>query len=170
MRAIRELLSIDRRFPGLIVEVTEDDIIKDPELIREIATQLKIYNVRISIDDFGSAYSSLSRLLELPCVELKLDRSFVANCSADPQKQTLCRTVIDLAHQFNASVCAEGVETADDLRALIAMGCDVAQGFLFARPMTLGPFAKTLTAQPTHSTKLSSETPSAGATLAALRS
>jgi EAL domain-containing protein (putative c-di-GMP-specific phosphodiesterase class I) len=109
-------------------------------------------------------------LLELPCVELKLDRSFVANCSIDPQKQTLCRTVIDLAHQFNASVCAEGVETANDLRALMAMGCDMAQGFLFAKPMTLDAFAKTLTAQPTQSTKQSSETTSAGTTHAALRS
>jgi EAL domain-containing protein (putative c-di-GMP-specific phosphodiesterase class I)/CheY-like chemotaxis protein len=170
VRSVRELLPTNQKFPGLIVEVTEDDIIKDPELIREIATQLKIYNVQISIDDFGSAYSSLSRLLELPCVELKLDRSFVANCSIDPQKQTLCRTVIDLAHEFNASVCAEGVETANDLRALMAMGCDMAQGFLFAKPMTLDAFAKTLTAQPTQSTKQSSETTSAGTTHAALRS
>jgi EAL domain-containing protein (putative c-di-GMP-specific phosphodiesterase class I)/ActR/RegA family two-component response regulator len=170
MRTVRELLPLDRKFTGLIVEVTEDDIIKDPELIREIATQLKIYNVQISIDDFGSAYSSLSRLLELPCVELKLDRSFVANCSIDPQKQTLCRTVINLAHQFNASVCAEGVETANDLRALIAMGCDMAQGFLFAKPMTLDAFARTLTTQPTQPAKPVSETTSAGTTLAALRS
>jgi len=170
MRTIRELLPLHQRFPGLIVEVTEDDVIKDPELIREIATQLKIYNVRISIDDFGSAYSSLSRLLELPCVELKLDRSFVANCSIDSQKRTLCRMVIDLAHQFNASVCAEGVETADDLRALIAMGCDVAQGFLFAKPMTLSAFAKTLTIHPAPSTEPASGTTSAGTTLAARRS
>jgi EAL domain-containing protein (putative c-di-GMP-specific phosphodiesterase class I) len=80
---LRKLLPTNPKFPGLIIEVTEDEIIQDPIRIREIATQLKLYNVSLSIDDFGSAYSSLSRLHELPFTELKLDRSFVSNCALE---------------------------------------------------------------------------------------
>jgi EAL domain-containing protein (putative c-di-GMP-specific phosphodiesterase class I)/ActR/RegA family two-component response regulator len=147
IRIVRHVLPQNPAFPGLIFEITEDDIIRDPAWVHELATQLKLYNVWISIDDFGKAYSSLNRLIELPCVELKLDRSFVVNCAADEAKRTLCRTVIALAHQFKASVCAEGVETAEDLRALIDLGCDTAQGYLFGRPMAPAAFAQQLLAQ-----------------------
>ena len=136
IRVVREFLPRTREFPGLIVEVTEDEIIRDAERIREVVTQLKLYNVRISIDDFGTGYSSLSRLRDLPCVELKLDRGFVSNCAMDGSKQSLCAAAIDLAHGFGLSVCAEGVETVEDLRALIDMRCDTAQGYLFAKPMS----------------------------------
>lgn len=132
---VRGLLPNDSRFPGLIIEVTEDEVIREPEFIREIATQLKLYNVFLSIDDFGSAYSSLSRLLDAPSVEIKIDRRFVSGCATDKLKHALCQTVIDLAHRFGAAVCGEGVENGSDLRALINLGCDTAQGFLFAKPM-----------------------------------
>ena len=141
---VREQLPKDARFPGLLAEITEDELIREPEWVREVATQLKLYNVHISIDDFGSAYSSLSRLLNLPCVEVKLDRSFISGCSSDTEKRTLCKTVVDLAHTFGVSICAEGVETTEDLRALIAMGCDTAQGFLFAKPMERAAFVEKL--------------------------
>jgi EAL domain-containing protein (putative c-di-GMP-specific phosphodiesterase class I)/FixJ family two-component response regulator len=132
---VRRILPTDPRFPGLVLEVTEDEVIRDPQWMREIATQLKLYNVAISIDDFGSAYASLSRLKDLPVSEIKLDHSFVSGCSSDQSRRMLCQTVVDLAHGFGASVCAEGVETAEDLRALIEMGADEAQGFLFAKAM-----------------------------------
>jgi EAL domain-containing protein (putative c-di-GMP-specific phosphodiesterase class I)/ActR/RegA family two-component response regulator len=144
---VRQMVPTDARFPGLVFEITEDDVIRDSECVQELATQLKLYNAWISIDDFGSAYSSLARLLHLPCVELKIDRCFVSNCSSDENKRKLCQTVVDLAHGFKASVCAEGVETAEDLRALVAMGCDSAQGFLFARPMEADAFLKMLHAR-----------------------
>lgn len=144
---LRQCLPKDDRFPGLIFEITEDEVVQDPEWIREIATQLKIYGVRLSIDDFGSAYSSLSRLRDLPCVELKLDRSFVAGCSTDGSKQSLCAAGIALAHAFGISVCAEGVENTQDLRALMDMGCDAAQGFLFAKAMDPVSFANMLLTQ-----------------------
>jgi EAL domain-containing protein (putative c-di-GMP-specific phosphodiesterase class I) len=132
---VRQLLPVARAFPGLIVEVTEDEVIRDAALIREIATQLKLYNAWVSIDDFGAGHSSLARLIDMPCSEVKLDIQFVANCAADPLKQAVCASVVDLAHRFGASVCAEGVERAEDLRCLLEMGCDTAQGFLFAKPM-----------------------------------
>jgi EAL domain-containing protein (putative c-di-GMP-specific phosphodiesterase class I) len=132
---VRQHLPAAADFPGLIIEVTEDEVIREPELIREIATQLKLYKVWISIDDFGSGYASLSRLKDLPFVEVKIDRSFVDSCASNQLKHGLCQTIVDLAHRFGASVCAEGVESAQDLRSLVNMGCNAAQGFLFAKPM-----------------------------------
>ena len=144
---VRSLLPADPTFPGLTMEISEDEVIRDPQLAREIATQLRLYNVGISIDDFGSAYASLSRLNDLPVIEVKIDRGFVYGCASDRLKHGLCQTVVDLAHRFGASACAEGVETADDLRALIKMQCDTAQGFLFAEPMPAATFASTLMAR-----------------------
>jgi EAL domain-containing protein (putative c-di-GMP-specific phosphodiesterase class I)/FixJ family two-component response regulator len=141
---LREVLPKGPKFPGLFAEITEDDVTREPGWVREVATQLKLYNVDISIDDFGSAYSSLSRLLHLPCVEVKLDRNFITNCSADQQKRALCRMVIDLARSFNVSTCAEGVETIEDLRTLKKMGCDTAQGYLFAKPLPRHAFVEKL--------------------------
>jgi EAL domain-containing protein (putative c-di-GMP-specific phosphodiesterase class I)/FixJ family two-component response regulator len=143
---MREQLPKDPRFAGLIVEVTEDEVVNDAKAIHEVSAQLKLYNVLISIDDFGLAYSSLSRLLELPCIELKLDRSFVSNCSSDRLKHALCQTVVDLAHRVGSTVCAEGVETLEDLRSVMGMGCDTAQGFLFAKPMPPDAFVSKATA------------------------
>jgi EAL domain-containing protein (putative c-di-GMP-specific phosphodiesterase class I)/FixJ family two-component response regulator len=144
---LREQLPTDTRFPGLIIEVTEDEVIRDLQWIQEVSTQLKLYDVEISIDDFGTAHSSLSRLLELPCVELKLDRSFVANCAFEPLKYAVCQTVVDLAHRVGSRVCAEGVEKVEDLMAVIRMGCDMAQGYIFAKAMPPGAFATDIIAQ-----------------------
>lgn len=147
----REWLPKDPGFPGLIVEVTEDEVTREPILVQEIAAQLKLINVGLSIDDFGAGYSSFSRLRELPCEELKLDRSFVDGCSLDGGKQSLCTAVIDLAHGFGLSVCAEGVENVNDLRTLIDLRCDVAQGYLFAKPMPSDAFVKFLSDRPSGS-------------------
>jgi EAL domain-containing protein (putative c-di-GMP-specific phosphodiesterase class I) len=132
---VRQMIPHGPGFPGVIVEVTEDEFIRDPESLREVATQLKLYNAWISIDDFGTAFASLSRLTDLPFTELKLDRSFVFNCASDKLKYALCQTVVDLARRFGASLCAEGVEIADDLRCVSKLGFDSAQGYFLARPM-----------------------------------
>jgi EAL domain-containing protein (putative c-di-GMP-specific phosphodiesterase class I) len=147
MSGLREQLPTDTQFPGLIIEVTEDEVIRDLQWIREVSTQLKLYDVGISVDDFGTAHSSLSRLLELPCVELKLDRSFVANCAFEPLKYAVCQTVVDLAHRVGSRVCAEGVEKVEDLMAVIRMGCDTAQGYIFAQAMPPGSFATDIIAR-----------------------
>ena len=143
---MRRSLPKDQRFPGLIIEVTEDEMVKDAESIHEASAQLKMLNVGLSIDDFGVAHSSMSRLLELPCVELKLDRKFVANCAGNRLKHAVCKTVVDLAHRVGNEVCAEGVEDPDDLRSVIEMGCDTLQGFIFAKPMELDIFIARLSA------------------------
>jgi EAL domain-containing protein (putative c-di-GMP-specific phosphodiesterase class I)/FixJ family two-component response regulator len=133
--ALRAILPTDARFPGLTIEVTEDEVARDPQWMQEIATQLALYNVRIAIDNFGRACASLSRIHDLHVVELKIDRDFVSGCASNPSRRSLCQTVVDLAHRFGAKACAKGVETAADLRALIDMKVDRAQGFLFADPM-----------------------------------
>jgi EAL domain-containing protein (putative c-di-GMP-specific phosphodiesterase class I) len=144
---LRRHLPRDPRFPGLIVEITEDEAISDPELAREIAVQLKLYNVHVSIDDFGSGYSSLARLKELPFAEVKLDRGFVTGCAHDDTKRAMCGAVVDLARKFNMTSVAEGVETQDDLQVLTEIGYDVAQGFFFARPMMTEDFIDLITSR-----------------------
>jgi EAL domain-containing protein (putative c-di-GMP-specific phosphodiesterase class I)/FixJ family two-component response regulator len=132
---VREHRPKDATWPGLILEVTEDQIISDIALAYEVATQLCLYDVSISIDDFGAGYSSLARLQEMPFCELKIDREFVTNCACDEVKAGICQTIIDLAHRFGKVAVAEGIENDDDLRTLRRMGCDMGQGYLIGRPM-----------------------------------
>jgi EAL domain-containing protein (putative c-di-GMP-specific phosphodiesterase class I) len=141
---IRSALPTNPDFPGLTVEVSEGDVLLDPGGIREIATQLRLYNVGISIDDFGGAHSSLSRLRELPCAELKLDRSYVSGCATDATKQAVCAAAVKLAHGFGLQICAMGVENVEDLRTLRELGYHCVQGFLFAKPMDSVSFIKML--------------------------
>jgi EAL domain-containing protein (putative c-di-GMP-specific phosphodiesterase class I) len=122
-------------WPGLILEVSEDRIVRDITLANEIADELRGSGITISIDDFGAELASFSRLSELPFAELKLDRSFVTNCAIDADNALICEKAVELAHSFGGFAVAEGVESAIDLQALVAMGCDFAQGNLIAPPM-----------------------------------
>ena len=144
---VRRHLPTHASFPGLIVEITEEEAIADPELAREIAIQLKLHNVHISIDDFGAGYSSIARFNDLPFAELKLDRRYVDGCSTDARKRSVCESVAALTHQFKITAVAEGVESEEDLKALIGMGFDMAQGFLFAKPMQKTDFISLLRRQ-----------------------
>jgi EAL domain-containing protein (putative c-di-GMP-specific phosphodiesterase class I)/CheY-like chemotaxis protein len=123
------------KWPGLIIDVPEEQIINDLVLAGELAKRLAPHNVRLAIDDFGRAYSSLARLAELPFAELKLDRAFVADCGTDKVNAPLCKTVIDLAHNFGRSAVAMGIDKAADAMALMSMGCDFGPGFLLGQPM-----------------------------------
>lgn len=134
-RMIREESPKSDAWPGLILEVTEDHAVRDVALTQEIATQLRIYDIALALDDFGAGYSNLARLKELPFGELKLDRTIVAGCDSDAASAALCQMSIDLAHQLGAVVVGEGIETRAELQALARMGCDLGQGFLLAPPM-----------------------------------
>jgi EAL domain-containing protein (putative c-di-GMP-specific phosphodiesterase class I) len=123
------------RWPGIILEVTEDQIVRDLKLAQQVAEDLRVNGIQIAIDDFGAGYSSFSTLRELPFVELKLDRSFVKNCAIDATNAAICQTAVDLAHRFGSAAVAEGIETQADLQALMVMGCDFGQGVLIAPPM-----------------------------------
>jgi EAL domain-containing protein (putative c-di-GMP-specific phosphodiesterase class I)/ActR/RegA family two-component response regulator len=132
---VRESRPRGEDWPGIILEVTEDQVIRDIPAVHEIATQLRIYRIALAIDDFGLGYSSLARLKELPFAELKLDQSFVQNCGTDPTNAALCRTVVELAHRFGGAAVAEGIETARDLAVIRRTGCDIGQGYLFSHAM-----------------------------------
>jgi EAL domain-containing protein (putative c-di-GMP-specific phosphodiesterase class I) len=90
------------------------------------------FGVRISIDDFGTGYSSLSYFKKIPADELKIDKSFVMRMLTDEADQRLVETIITIARQFKLDVVAEGVENQSTLEVLARMGCDYAQGYLFA--------------------------------------
>jgi EAL domain-containing protein (putative c-di-GMP-specific phosphodiesterase class I) len=123
------------QWPGLILEVTEDQVARDIALANDIAAQLRGSGISIAIDDFGAGYSSFSSLRNLPFAELKIDRSFVRNCATDAANAAICQTAIDLAHRFGSAAAAEGVENQADLQALMVMGCDFGQGALIAPPL-----------------------------------
>jgi EAL domain-containing protein (putative c-di-GMP-specific phosphodiesterase class I) len=141
---VRENRPKSDKWPGLILEVTEDQIVRDIPLAHEIATQLKIYDIMLAIDDFGTGYSHLARLRDLPFGELKLDRNLVMNCGEDETNAALCQTGIELAHRFGSHAVAEGIEKASELEAITRMGCDLGQGFLFAPPMPMERFVSLL--------------------------
>jgi len=146
--AIKALVTAHRpqskTWPGLILELSEDQIVRDIALTRKIAEELKTCNVALAIDDFGAGYSSLSSLRELPFAELKIHRSFVKNCAVDVTNAAICQTAIDLCHRFGSTVVAKGIDSIADLQALIVMGCDFGQGPLLAPPMPKDGFLEAL--------------------------
>jgi EAL domain-containing protein (putative c-di-GMP-specific phosphodiesterase class I) len=123
------------KWPGLIIDVTEEQIVTDLARAAEITNNLRHLDVKLAIDDFGRDYSSLVWLKELPFAELKLDRALVTDCGTGKVNAPLCKTVIDLAHNFGSMAVAIGIEKASDALALVSMGCDYGQGFPLGQPM-----------------------------------
>jgi diguanylate cyclase (GGDEF)-like protein/PAS domain S-box-containing protein len=119
----------------LRLEVTESAVMGDASRCLEVLQRLHDLGVRLSIDDFGTGYSSMAYLRRLPVDELKIDRSFVLGMTTTQQDAVLVRTAIDLGHNLGLTVVAEGVEGAEHVSALRELGCDIAQGFHYARPM-----------------------------------
>jgi diguanylate cyclase (GGDEF)-like protein len=121
----------------LRLEVTESAVMSDAARCMEVLERLHELGVRLSIDDFGTGYSSMVHLRRLPVDELKIDRSFVLGMTTMPQDAVLVRTAIDLGHNLGLTVVAEGVEGLEHVAALRDLGCDIAQGYHFARPMAV---------------------------------
>ncbi len=134
-------------WPGLIVEVTEDQIVRDIRRSVAIAAKLRDSGITLAIDDFGAGYSSFSSLREMRFAELKLNSSFVKGCAGDPTNAAICQTAIDLAHRFGSAAVAEGIETVADLQAMQIMGCDFGQGALIAPPLAIDDFLALLRAR-----------------------
>ena len=121
----------------LCIEVTEGVLMQDAELAVAVLGKLKSIGVRISIDDFGTGFSSLAYLKRFPLDELKIDKSFVDGLGTDPDATAIVAAVMGMAHALGLHVVAEGVETSDQVSRLRTLGCDEAQGYYFARPMTV---------------------------------
>lgn len=120
---------------SLEMEVTESMMMDDPEQAIARLQSLRELGIRLSIDDFGTGFSSMSYLKRLPVDTLKLDRSFISQIASDSRDADLCAGVIALAHKLGLSVVAEGVETPEQRDALLARDCDIFQGYLFSKPL-----------------------------------
>jgi diguanylate cyclase (GGDEF)-like protein len=124
----------------LTLELTESSIMSDPTRSGKVLAALGDFGVRLAIDDFGTGYSSLTRLKQLPIHVVKIDKSFVMSMSVDEGDRAIVRSTIDLARNLGHTVVAEGVEDRITWDQLAALGCDWAQGFYLARPMTAQTF------------------------------
>jgi diguanylate cyclase (GGDEF)-like protein len=129
----------------ITLEITETALLEDGARALETAEALQSLGSNLSIDDFGTGFSSLSYLRMLPASELKIDRSFVANLLTDHRDEVIVRSTIDLGHNLGLRVAAEGVEDDATRERLRELGCDLAQGFGIARPLPLSRFVAWLT-------------------------
>jgi EAL domain-containing protein (putative c-di-GMP-specific phosphodiesterase class I) len=135
---LREARPRATNWPGMILEVTEDQIINDLNLANDVADALRALNCTLALDDFGAGYSSLARLKQLPFSELKIDRSYVMNCDRDQLNAGLCETIVELGKRFGLKTVAEGIETIHESHKLQGIGVDIGQGYLYAKPMPKG--------------------------------
>lgn len=120
---------------ALVLEVTETGLVSDAADGLRVATDLVARGIELSVDDYGTGYSSLAHLNQLPACELKLDRAFTRQLLVDQRTATIVRATIDLAHDLGMRLVAEGVEDAATLQAITAIGCDVTQGYWHSRPL-----------------------------------
>ncbi|AAZ28548.1 bifunctional diguanylate cyclase/phosphodiesterase [Colwellia psychrerythraea] len=118
----------------ITLEVTESSVVEDPEAAIKLLAEFKDYGMKISIDDYGTGYSSLAQLKQLPVHELKIDKSFIQHLEHDEDDQIIVRSTIELAHNMGLHVVAEGIEDEFALNWLAAHGCELAQGYYISKP------------------------------------
>jgi diguanylate cyclase (GGDEF)-like protein len=129
---------------ALRLEITESMLMSDPERVHATVMRLSDLGVQLSVDDFGTGYSSLMHLRQMPIDELKIDRSFVSPMLHDESDLIIVRSTINLGHDLGLRVIAEGVEDEATLARLVRLGCDLAQGYHFSRPMPGDQFGRWL--------------------------
>ena len=132
---VREQAPKHVRWPGLILDVTEAQVVGDAERVLALSQELAAQNVSLAIDDFSGGKLTIAELRDLPFSELKLDRKFVDGCAQNADHAQICGSVIELAHHLGCVAVAVGIERLDDMKALATLGCDLGQGFLFGQPM-----------------------------------
>jgi diguanylate cyclase (GGDEF)-like protein/PAS domain S-box-containing protein len=143
--ALENLITAPGIEPSLLcLEITESVLMEDVDYFSKVLHELQAIGTRLSIDDFGTGYSSLAYLRRFPVDELKIDRSFVTNVDSDPYDATLVAAVIAIGDALGLRVVAEGVETTEELAALRELGCQYAQGYLFARPCSFDQYVQFL--------------------------
>ena len=109
----------------------------EPAVARNTLAMLDEMGIALSVDDYGTGYSSLAYLKELPVSELKIDQAFVKDMATNPEDELIVRSTVDLGHNLGLKVTAEGIEDAESFLRLQRMGCDVGQGYHIAKPMRL---------------------------------
>ncbi len=141
IQTVSDLLDEHRLPPRLLtLEVTESATLAGGDGPIDVLRRLRLLGVQISIDDYGTGFSTLEYLRKIPATEIKLDRSFVQGLHESQHDRLMVNSTIQLAHSLERRIVAEGVETAEALQLLTTMGCDIAQGYLIAKPMALQEF------------------------------
>ncbi len=144
-RQLRHALSIWGMPPeALSLEITETAVMEAPGQSMESLRFFADMGIRLALDDFGTGYSSLAYLKMLPVTDLKIDKSFVQNLASDASDRKIVKTIIDMAHNFDLKVIAEGVEDEASYRILMDLGCDIVQGYLVSKPLKPEHFRKWL--------------------------
>jgi len=138
----------DPAFPGLILGITGAALTRDLPRIRDVAAQVRFHRIRLSIGDFGAEWPTGADLGFFPFGEIKVDRRFVAGCADDRPKRAICQRILKLAGSVGARTVAEGVATRADFLCVRELGFDMAQGLLFAHPMPVERFARTVLGRP----------------------
>lgn len=134
-RVIKEALEVTGLDPKyLIIEITEGVLIRNFEVVEQVINNLKRLGVLVSIDDFGKGYSSFNQLMRLPISEVKIDKCFIDDIELNKKKESIVRSMVELAHRLELNVVAEGIETEVEKRYIQEIGCDELQGYLFSRP------------------------------------
>jgi EAL domain-containing protein (putative c-di-GMP-specific phosphodiesterase class I) len=139
---VEELLNTYHFDPNrLLLEVTESGAMEDPSLTMDILSRLRLKNIRLSIDDFGTGFSSLVQLYRMPFNEIKVDKSFVMKAMTDKEAAAIARITIDLGHSLGLEVVAEGVEDQETYDWLKELGCEIGQGYFISRPLDVDQFS-----------------------------
>lgn len=139
-RLALKCLELQIRPSSIILELTESSAMENPVDSLALLTRLRMKGFQLSIDDFGTGFSSMQQLARLPFSEIKVDQSFVASALQSAESRTIIRSIIDLGHSLGLRVTAEGVEDLETFRWLKKVGCNQAQGFLIGRPMPPNEF------------------------------
>jgi EAL domain-containing protein (putative c-di-GMP-specific phosphodiesterase class I) len=126
----------DDQWPGLVFDVTETQVLTKTALVKSRMAGLHQAGVTLAMDKCGRGNSSFGIFKELPFSQIKIDRSFVRGCAADQGSANICKTMIGLAHAFGSKAVAVGIESGEEAQALLGLGCDFGQGYLFAKPMS----------------------------------
>ena len=143
--AVRELcrpMPAHPAFGGLIIEIDSTEVIDNLDLVVDVARRVRLHNIAISIDNVGAEWPALMGLQHFPFVELKVDHQFVTGAADERLKQTVCRHIVELAHDHGARALAQGVEARADFLAAHRLGFDQVQGYLFGKPMGVRKFAR----------------------------
>ena len=128
----------------LALEITETVLMEEADSPVTVLSSLHEHGLTLALDDFGTGYSSLSRLKRFPLDELKIDRWFVSGLEGSPDDRAIVEATIDMAHALGLGVVAEGVETRAQEKQLLALGCDRAQGYVYARPQPAAAITEVL--------------------------
>jgi len=141
----------DDQWPGLVFDVMESQVLTKTALLKARIASLHQAGVSVAIDNCGHGYSSFGVFKEIPFSEIKIDRSCVQGCADNTGNTNVCKTMIELAHNFGSKASAVGIETGEDAQKLADFGCDLGQGHLFAKPMTEQELMAMVTAARTQS-------------------